>query len=244
MITLALEFSSPRRSVAILDCDLQARHSLVLGSSSDEALRTIKPLQLVENALAQTGLEREAIECLVVGLGPGSYTGIRSAIALVQGWQLARSVRLLGISSVECLAAQAHEQKWCGRAHVVIDAQRGELYLGVFEILSSGWREVLPLRLATLEEVRRSSAPDGATSGGRPENGVASAPAPVEWIGPEVQRWFPEGRLLFPDAAALGRLAMGWTDFLPGEKLEPIYLRETNFVKAPPPRSFFNDGAK
>ncbi len=32
-------------------------------------------------------------------------------------------------------------------------------------------------------------------------------------------------------------MAASRTDFLPGEKLEPIYLRETAFVKAPPPRS-------
>jgi len=36
-------------------------------------------------ALKQAGLEREAIDCIAVGLGPGSYTGIRSAIALAQG---------------------------------------------------------------------------------------------------------------------------------------------------------------
>jgi len=34
----------------------------------------------------------------------------------------------------------------------------------------------------------------------------------------------------------LARLAGGRTDFVPGENLEPIYLRETNFVKAPPTR--------
>ena len=55
-------------------------------------------------------------------------------------------------------------------------------------------------------------------------------------VGPEVTRWFPGGRIAFPRASGLGRLALGRTDFVPGEKLEPIYLREANFVKAPPPR--------
>jgi hypothetical protein len=34
----------------------------------------------------------------------------------------------------------------------------------------------------------------------------------------------------------VGQLASQRTDFVPGERLEPIYLRETRFVKAPPPR--------
>jgi len=37
-------------------------------------------------------------------------------------------------------------------------------------------------------------------------------------------------------AAALARLALKRSDFVGGEKLEPIYLRETKFVKAPPPK--------
>ncbi len=42
--------------------------------------------------------------------------------------------------------------------------------------------------------------------------------------------------MVFPRAATLGQLAAGRADFVSGEKLEPIYLRETKFVKAPPPR--------
>ena len=49
-------------------------------------------------------------------------------------------------------------------------------------------------------------------------------------------KWFPGGRIVFPRAAVLGQLALHRNNFVPGEKLEPIYLRETTFVKAPPPR--------
>ena len=44
---------------------------------------------MIEEALREAGLEREQIEVLAVGLGPGSYTGIRVALSLAQGWQLA-----------------------------------------------------------------------------------------------------------------------------------------------------------
>ncbi len=181
---------------------------------------TMKALGMVEEALQQAGLEREQIECIAVGLGPGSYTGIRAAIALAQGWQLGRQVKLLGLGSTGCIAAQARTDGLRGVVSVVIDAQREEFYLAGYELGRYEWHEITPLRLATLGEVRA-----------REQTGETL-------IGPEVTRWFPAGRLIFPRAAMLGRLARGHADFVAGEKLEPIYLRETKFVKAPPPRRY------
>ena len=134
------------------------------------------------------------------GLGPGSYTGIRLAIALAQGWQLARPVKLLGISSAECLAAQAQAEGIFGRVQVVIDAQRNEFYLAGYDLSAEAPREIEPLRLATLPEVQARQQAGGII------------------IGPEVTNWFPGSRVLFPRAATLGRLARGRTDFVPGEE--------------------------
>jgi len=212
MKILAVEFSSDQRSVAV------AVDGKILATAAETATRATHAFALIEQALAEARLEREQIECLALGLGPGSYTGIRSAIALAQGWQLARPIKLLGVASVECLAAEAQANGWFGKVNLVIDAQRNELYLARYEISPEGYCEVGPLKLATLDEVRSQSS------------------AGEIIIGPGVNRWFSEGRALFPSAASLGRLAASRADFLPGEKLEPIYLRETNFVKAPPLR--------
>ena len=48
-----------------------------------------KVLGMAAEALQAAQLERGQVECLAIGIGPGSYTGIRCAIALTQGWQLA-----------------------------------------------------------------------------------------------------------------------------------------------------------
>jgi tRNA threonylcarbamoyladenosine biosynthesis protein TsaB len=212
MKILAVEFSSEQRSVAIW------ADGAVRGSASETATRATHAIGLIEQALAQAGLKREQLDCLAVGLGPGSYTGIRAAIALAQGWQLARPVKLLGLSSVECLAAEARAKDWHGRVNFVIDAQRNELYLARYEINPQSAVELEPLKLASLDEVRSR---------------VASGEMVA---GPEVTRWFPQGRTLIPEAVTLARLAATRADFVAGESLEPIYLRETNFVKAPLPR--------
>jgi tRNA A37 threonylcarbamoyladenosine modification protein TsaB len=137
------------------------------------------------------------------------------ALSVAQGWQLARGVKLLGVSSAECLAAQAWSEKLFGRVNVVIDAQRNELYLAAYDISSSGWKEIEPLHISALTGI------------------PARANAGEIWVGPEVTRWLPQGKILFPSAATLGGLAAGRTDFVDGDKLTPIYLRETNFTKAP-----------
>ncbi|HEV2391200.1 MAG TPA: tRNA (adenosine(37)-N6)-threonylcarbamoyltransferase complex dimerization subunit type 1 TsaB [Verrucomicrobiae bacterium] len=216
MKILGLEFSSPQRSVAAVE--VRAEEPLVLAEVIETGPGSMRPLAMIEEALRQARIEREQIECLAVGLGPGSYTGIRTAIALAQGWQLGRGIKLLGISSAECIAAEAQAAGLTGRVHVIIDAQRNEFYLAAYELKPAQRRGLSPLRLACSSEVQQ-----GLASGGL-------------LVGPEVTRWFPEGRLLFPRAATLARLSVGETDFLSGEELGPIYLRETSFVKAPPPR--------
>jgi tRNA threonylcarbamoyl adenosine modification protein YeaZ len=213
MKILALEFSSARRGVAVIEDDR------VLGVAEAAGI-TPGPLALVESALKSAQAEREQIECIAVGLGPGSYTGVRSGIALAQGWQLALGVKLLGVSSAEVLAATAQAAGLTGRIAVVIDALRGEFYSASYELSPAGWREATPLRLLTRAAVETLAA------GGE------------LLISPDARCPFNAARLVLPSAGELGRLACGRGDFQPGEKLEPIYLRETAFVKAPPPRCY------
>ena len=212
MKILALEFSSDHRSVAVVV------GGQLCGRAEETGAREGHAFSLIEAALSAAGLQRESIDCLAVGLGPGSYTGIRSAIALAQGWQLARGTEILGISSVESLAAQAQAEKLFGRVNIIIDAQRSEFYFVRYEVSDSGCRVVAPLRLAGREEI------------------LALVRAGETVLGPEVTSEWSTGRRLFPDAAIVGQLASQRSDFVPGEKLEPIYLRETRFVKAPPSR--------
>ena len=221
MKILALEFSSPQRSVAVVQ-DGPDGERLVLTERVETGIRSTHAFGMIEAALDVAQLEREQIDCLAVGMGPGSYNGIRLAIALAQGWQLGsrqNGVKLLGISSAECLAAQAQSEGIFGRVGVVIDAQRNEFYFARYEISDSAWGEVEPLRLTGLSEIQ-AWLQDGAAV-----------------VGPEAPRWFPGSRVVVPRAETLRRLALGRNDFITAEKLEPIYLRETNFVKAAPSRT-------
>ncbi|HVU08703.1 MAG TPA: tRNA (adenosine(37)-N6)-threonylcarbamoyltransferase complex dimerization subunit type 1 TsaB [Verrucomicrobiae bacterium] len=208
MTILALEFSSSRRSVAV------ARDGNVLAEASEQTeTRGTNAFGLIEKVLTGAKIEREEISVIAVGLGPGSYTGIRAAVSIAQGWQLARGIKLIGVSSVEAIVAQAHAEKIFGRVSVVIDAQRNEFYLATFEILTGKWREIEPLKIVSAAEIQ------------------SRADAGEILIGPGTGKPFSNYRAIFPGAAATAKLAAEKTNFDDGV-LEPIYLRETNFVKA------------
>ncbi|HTL16703.1 MAG TPA: tRNA (adenosine(37)-N6)-threonylcarbamoyltransferase complex dimerization subunit type 1 TsaB [Patescibacteria group bacterium] len=217
MKILALEFSSPHRSVAVVVSG-EAQGTWRQFEVVEAGNTSNKPLEMIEEVLRQANVDRAEVEAIAVGLGPGSYTGIRSAIALAQGWQLGRDIHLTGLSSVECLAAQAHEEELFGKVATVIDAQRGEFYLANYDVTTDGWRETRALRLASSGTVAECEAKGKLL------------------VGPEVTKWFSKGRTLFPTAATLGKLAWRAPAWLAGEELAPIYLRQTSFVKAPPPR--------
>jgi tRNA threonylcarbamoyl adenosine modification protein YeaZ len=211
MKILAIDFSSTQRSVAV-------RSGNVESEIVETDAKKTEVLGMIEQALCGAHVDRGQIECIAIGLGPGSYTGMRAAIALAQGWQLAHDVKLMGISGAEAISVQAHADGLRGLVNVVIDAQRGEFYLAHYQLDDSGAKEIASLKIVSIDELRK-----------REQGGELI-------VGPEVTRWFPNGRIVFPRAATLARLAAQRTDFISGDKLEPIYLRETSFVKAPPPR--------
>lgn len=214
MNLLALEFSSPRHGVAVVS--VRNETVRVVGAAEDQpAAGGARPLTLVQRALEAAGLQRADLDALAVGLGPGSYTGIRRILALAQGWHLARGIPVFGVNSVEACAVVARQEGLRGSVVIVVDAQRGELYAALYELDEVGCREVIPLQIVSVAGARELAETHSAVI-----------------VGPEAPRWFAQGRVLFPTAAAVGMLAVGRSAVTAPEHLEPIYLRAARFVKA------------
>lgn len=189
----------------------------VFEAVSESAGRKTDAFALIQEVLKASALDRRDVDCIAVGLGPGSYTGVRVGISIAQGWQIATGVKLLGVSSADAIAEQARsEEEMRGPVTCVIDAQRQEFYVAAYELQEEQAHATQPLRIETLAQIQERAARGEAL------------------IGPDA---LPvSSRTVYPTALAIGDLARGHTDFVSGEKLEPIYLRKPAFVKAPPPR--------
>ena len=129
------------------------------------------------------------------------------------------------------LAAQTH----VGESARVEAATMAVNFQGTINLLQTAQREAPNARIffASSSEIfgRPDEIPQTETT---PLHIIdVAAAAELEAHGPI---GFPSCEPLHPDAAILAQLAAGRTDFQPGETIEPIYLRPTEFTKAPPPR--------
>ena len=212
MKILAVEFSSEQRSVAVLDGGRLLAEQTVSAGRNTEAIR------LIDSALTQAQTGRRDIECIAVGVGPGSYTGIRTAIALTQGWQLAAEVKVQSIDSLEALAFGQQAAGERGTITFAVDAARGEFYIAKFELGDEGIKSLEHTHLVKRREF---------------EQLLNSEPMIT---GPSLKKNFSAANDRYPAAKYVGIIASLRANFTEASELEPVYLRQLDFVKAPPLR--------
>ncbi|MDH7504032.1 MAG: tRNA (adenosine(37)-N6)-threonylcarbamoyltransferase complex dimerization subunit type 1 TsaB [Verrucomicrobiota bacterium] len=205
------------RSVAAVKAE-PGEQPTVVATVSDAGSKGTRAFQLISTVLKNAAWKREEVDAIAVGLGPGSYHGVRVAIAIAQGWSVARQVRLIGVSSADALAAMIALKGQQEPFAVAIDAQRGEFYRADYMVESGVARVVGTLRLVKAADI---------------EQCLKSA---KNVFGPDLPDRLPGVREAFPVAATVGFLAAKMPIETSAASLEPIYLRETAFVKAPPPR--------
>jgi tRNA threonylcarbamoyladenosine biosynthesis protein TsaB len=87
-------------------------------------------LYLIDEVLRQSGLKKKDINLIAAGLGPGSFTGIRIGIATAKGLALALDCKILGVSTLDAVAANAPETDH----HImpVLDARKGEIFCAIY----------------------------------------------------------------------------------------------------------------
>jgi tRNA threonylcarbamoyladenosine biosynthesis protein TsaB len=90
-------------------------------------------LPMVEAVMARAGLDYAGLDLIAVTRGPGTFTGLRIGLAAARGLGLASGRPVLGLTSLEALAAGAQPAANGQSLLVAIDARRGEVYGQAFD---------------------------------------------------------------------------------------------------------------
>lgn len=192
----ALETSSDELSLSLFE------DGRPVASISEKAVmrQSERLLTVLDSLLKAQKWAFADLEALAVGLGPGSFTGLRVGLSFVKGTALAREIKVVGISSL-LIQAEACQGLAEGKDVVVwLDARKGLVFRGSYRRQGSGWDETSPAALMTLAQARLEM-PAGAVQTG------AQAPT-AEALGRLA--WFRLARGEHDDPAAL----------------EPLYLRQ------------------
>jgi tRNA threonylcarbamoyladenosine biosynthesis protein TsaB len=159
--------------------------------------RAVTVLEDVDALLRQAGAHTRELEGIAVGIGPGSFTGVRVGLATARGLAFALGVPVAGVSTLDALAAGAPG------AVPVIDARRGEVF-----VLREEPRVLPP------DQFELASGTVCVGSGAVRYRAVLEA-AGAQIPPDEDERHVPHARF----HAQLAR------DFGPAEEVEPMYLR-------------------
>ena len=131
---LALDTSTRVMGLAIYDGSrLLSEASWACGDH-----HTVELAPAVAEALQRCGLDVSVLQALGVAIGPGSFTGVRIGLALAKGIALAQHIPLVGIPTLDVLAAAQPAQEIPMAA--VLQAGRGRLAVGWYRAQAGAWK--------------------------------------------------------------------------------------------------------
>ena len=125
MVILSFDTTSVHGGAA-LERDRQPLGALRAGGS---AHYSVELFELANRLLAAAGLRLADVDLFAAATGPGSFTGIRVGLAAAQGWARALGRPVRGVSVFEAMVSEANLRD--GIAVPLLDARRGEFYLGI-----------------------------------------------------------------------------------------------------------------
>ena len=135
----------------------------------------------VDGLLSRNGLTLQDLSAFAVGLGPGSFTGVRVGVTTAKTWAQVTGKPLVGVGTLDAYAAV-----WQGHSDapvvVVLPSRRGEVYAAIYQ---NAERVGEPFAASLAEMTERLGTMPGAVLAG------ATAQLP-EWTGPSLtQPWTP-----------------------------------------------------
>jgi tRNA threonylcarbamoyladenosine biosynthesis protein TsaB len=185
---------------------------------------TLIPLALA--TLKEAGLALHDLTALVMGRGPGSFTGLRTACSVAQGLALGANLPVLPIDTLLALAEDARDERALLRVLAVLDARMNQYYVAAYEYRDGVWHIAQAVGLLNPGDI---CFPRAWADGKAP---VALAGIGIEALVDLLRQTGIstfEVKAAAPTAAALLRLApKAWQAgaAVPAEQAMPLYVRD------------------
>jgi tRNA threonylcarbamoyladenosine biosynthesis protein TsaB len=144
---LALDTSTRIVGIAVYD-GVQVLSEMVWVSQDHHS---VELAPAVENILKHSGMNVSQLQALAVAIGPGSFTGLRIGLAFAKGLALVRHIPLVGIPTLDALAA-AQPVLDMGLV-AVLRAGRGRLAVGWYNAMNNAWQPAKPIEVLTTSEL-------------------------------------------------------------------------------------------
>jgi tRNA threonylcarbamoyladenosine biosynthesis protein TsaB len=146
---LAIDTSTQKIGLALYD-GIQVLHEAVWPSPNHH---TVELAPAIESALQGAGLTVDDLGAICIATGPGSFTGLRIGLAVAKGLALARNLPLIGIPTLDVLAAAQPVQDILMAA--VLEAGRGRLAVGWYQGKDGDWRGKKKAEVFTPQELSK-----------------------------------------------------------------------------------------
>ena len=131
MKLLAVDTVTEYCSVALfIDGELTFREALARQSHTEMIL------PMVDELLAEAGINLKQLDVIAFDRGPGSFTGLRIGAGITQGLAFGAGLPVIPVSSLQILAQGCYQHRHQQNVLACIDARQGETYWGCFHLLS------------------------------------------------------------------------------------------------------------
>ncbi|HWZ48686.1 MAG TPA: tRNA (adenosine(37)-N6)-threonylcarbamoyltransferase complex dimerization subunit type 1 TsaB [Herbaspirillum sp.] len=212
-IILAIETSTEIASAALLNgANLLYRESAGVHTHSESILPMVQAL------LHEAGITLAQCDAIAFGVGPGSFTGVRTACGVVQGLAFGADLPVVPVVTLEAMAQGCYES--CGAQNVlaVLDARMGEVYWAQYRYADGAWEVVTAPTLSAAEAV----LPVGeVVACGNGLTAYAAAFAGCALLIDLQPLVMPSARQI----AVVGRAAAAKGGSVPLDQAQPLYLR-------------------
>lgn len=174
----------------------------------------------IADGLRERGVAPSAIDAIAVGVGPGSFTGVRVGVTAAKVLAHALRKPLIALDSLSIVAAGIGDDR---EAVVVADAQRGAWFVARFRSRLPGQvPEILaPTRIEPRDEVVRSLGRGQVLVGPALERGFEESALPMGVIVAPEPQWYPSTSGM----ACLAAAVLERSEFVDPASLEPFYIR-------------------